>query len=144
MKRFADMPLEYLQSARSEKNENKCFPTETPNHYMVLTFSKACGRWGHVFATSACEASLEQGGTDTASNIPTKLRIFASYLPIKFLSILKRHLTTDVQHSTHSATNTQRSTLAAVTTDLPPPVYCCGRVLDAWEDVTARGACQRP
>ena len=30
------------------------FPMETPGHYRPL--SKACGRWGHVFATTVAPA----------------------------------------------------------------------------------------
>ncbi|CAN0453167.1 unnamed protein product, partial [Laminaria digitata] len=32
----------------------------------------------------------------------------------------------------------------AATVVLPPPGYCCGRVLYAWEDAALRGADQRP
>ena len=49
---------EYLQSARSEnkyKLRKGCFPTETPDH--LLSFWKACGRWGRVFATNASPRS---------------------------------------------------------------------------------------
>ena len=46
---FFRQALVYLQSARSDKN--KCF--SYGNAWPVLTFLKACGRWGHVFDTSA-------------------------------------------------------------------------------------------
>ena len=49
---FCSRALEYLQSARSERRTKKMlFSYETPNHYWH--FLKACGRWGHVFPTSA-------------------------------------------------------------------------------------------
>ena len=45
---FHNDALEELQSARSEKKKN--LPAETPDYFDLL---KACGRWGHVFVTSA-------------------------------------------------------------------------------------------
>ena len=43
--------LGYLEPARLERKENKVF-SSCGNAWPLLTFLKACGWWGHVFATS--------------------------------------------------------------------------------------------
>ena len=53
---FCRHALEYLQSARLEKNMQKML-VSYGNAWPLLTFLKACGRWGHVFATGASPIS---------------------------------------------------------------------------------------
>ena len=75
---------------------------------------------------------MEQGGTDSTSNVPINLRIFASYLLVKFLYFGEHPETTPYRptYSTvHTVTTTQRSMLAAAAAALPLPAYCCGRIL---------------
>ena len=53
VKSFYRHLLEYLQSARSaKKNEKKTMCFSYGNAWPLLTFSRACGRWGRVFATT--------------------------------------------------------------------------------------------
>ena len=46
--------FQYLQSARSEeKMKKKLFPTETPGHYLVLTYFEGLWPVGTHFATAS-------------------------------------------------------------------------------------------
>ena len=50
--------LEYLQSARSKKKKENIFTYG--NAWLLLTFLRICGRWEHVFATSASPSTWQK------------------------------------------------------------------------------------
>ena len=59
MKTFTDgHALKYLQSPRSDKNREKRFSYGNTGPFLALLM--ACGRWGHVFVTSANPRSCKK------------------------------------------------------------------------------------